>query len=67
MAAKNDDVAKADDVQKKWVLMKETLLKGSKQHVCGMTNGPARHKDTCWWNRDVEEVVAKRNVCHKTW
>ena len=34
MAAKNDEVTKADDIQKKWLLMKEALLKGSKQ-VCG--------------------------------
>ena len=32
-------VTKADDIQKKWLLMKETWLKGSKQ-VCGMTKGP---------------------------
>ena len=60
MAARNDEVTKADDIQKKWLLMKEALLKGSKQ-VCGMTNGPPRHKETWWWNRDVEKVVAKRN------
>ena len=30
MAARNDYVTKADDVQKKWLLMKETWLKGSK-------------------------------------
>ena len=52
-------VAKADDIQKKWLLMKETLLKSTKQ-VWGMTKGPPRHKETWWWNRDVEEVVAKR-------
>ena len=41
MAARNDEVTKADDIQKKWLLMKETWLKGSKQ-VCGMTKGPPR-------------------------
>ena len=46
--------------------MKETWLKGSKQ-ACGMTNGPPRHKETWWWNRDVEKVVAKRMVCYKAW
>ena len=46
--------------------MKETWLKGSKQ-VCGMTKGPPRHKETWWLNRDVEKVVATRNVCHKAW
>ena len=67
MAARNDDVTKADDVQKKkWLPMKETWLKGSKQ-VCGMTNGPPQHEETWWWNRDVEEVVPKLNVCPKAW
>ena len=33
MAARNDDATKGDDVQKKWLPMKETWLKGSKQ-VC---------------------------------
>ena len=23
--------------------------------------------ETWWWNRDAEEVVAKRKVCHKAW
>ena len=63
MAGRNDDATKADDVQKKWLLMKETWLKGSKQ-VCGITKGPPRDKETWWWNR---EVVAKRKVCHKAW
>ena len=66
MAARNYDVTKADDIQKKWLLMKETWLKTSKQ-VCGMTKGPPRHKESWWWNRDVETVVAKQKVCHKAW
>ena len=32
-----------------------------------MTNGAPRYKETWWWNRDVEEMVAKRKVCHKAW
>ena len=60
------DEETADDMQKKWLLLKETWLKGSKQ-VCGMTKGPPRHKETWWWNRDVEKVVAKRKICHKAW
>ena len=61
MAARHDDVTKADDIQENWLLVKETWLKGSKQ-VCGMTKGPPRNKETWWWNRDVEEVVVKRKV-----
>ena len=39
MAVRNDDVTIADDVQKKWLLMNDTWLKGSKQ-MCVMTKGP---------------------------
>ena len=63
MAARIDDVAKADETQKKWLLMKKTWFKDTK-HLCGMTKGPPRHKETWWWNRDVG---AKRKVCHKAW
>ena len=33
--ARNDDVTKAEDILKKWLVMKEIWLKASKQ-VCGM-------------------------------
>ena len=55
MEARNDDVTKADDIQKKWLLMKETWLKYSKP-VCGMMKASPRHKETWWWNRYVEKV-----------
>ena len=45
MAARNDDVTKADAIQKRWLLMKETGRKSSKQ-VCVMTKGPPRRKET---------------------
>ena len=35
--------------------------------MCGITKGQPRHKETWWWNRDVEKGVAKRNVYHKAW
>ena len=66
MAARNDEVTKADDIQMMWLLMKETWLTAFKQG-CGMMKGLSRHKETWWWNRDVENVVAKRKVCHKAW
>ena len=59
MATRNDDA-----IKKKLLLMKETWIKESKQ-VCGMMKGPPRYKETWWWNRDVEKVVAKRKLCHK--
>ena len=57
MEAGNDYANKADDVQKKWLLIKETWLKGYKL-VCGMTKALPRHKQTWWSNRDVEDVVS---------
>ena len=51
MAVRKDDVTKARDVQKKWLLM--TWLKGSKQ-VCRITNGPHTRRLDCGieiWNR----------------
>ena len=32
-----------------------------------MRKGLPRHKEVWCWNRDEEEVVAKRNICHKAW
>ena len=46
MAVRNDDVTKADDVQKKWL----TWLKGSKQ-VCAMTKV---HLDTRILGGEIE-------------
>ena len=42
MAARNDNITNPDYAQKKWLLMNETWLKGSKQ-VCGITKGLPRH------------------------
>ena len=42
----------------------EDLAQRSKQ-VCGITKGLPQHKETWSQNRYVEEVVAKRKVCHK--
>ena len=44
MAARNNDVTKADDVQKKWVLIKETWLKSFKQ-VCNDERSTSTQED----------------------
>ena len=62
MAARNDDFTKADDIQKKWLLIKHPWLKAFK-HVCGMTKGPPRHKETWWWNRDVKKSAEDKHRC----
>ena len=50
MAAINDEVTKADDIEKKWLLMKETWLKGSKP-VCEITKV---HLDTRRFGGGIE-------------
>ena len=55
MAARNDGVTKADDIQKKWLLMKETWVKASKQ-VCGIT------KDRWLEREDMSSACAGRKM-----
>ena len=64
IAARNDEVTKADDVQKKWLVTDEGDW--AKQ-MCGMTKGAPRHKETWWWNRDMEKVVSNPKVSHNPW
>ena len=61
MKPQKKKIDKFDDVQKKWLLMKEIWLKGSKQ-VCGMTKGRPRHKETWWWNRDGRGVCQTKGM-----
>ena len=61
------EVTNSDGIQKKWLLMKEPWLKGSKQ-MCGMTKrSTSTQGDLVVEYRYVKKVVAKRNVCHKAW
>ena len=64
MAPINDLINNADDIQKTWLRMKETWLNASK-HVCGMTKCPPLHKETWWWNRDVERWLPNERYVTK--
>ena len=33
------------------------------EKVCGYTIGPARRKETWWWNDKVAEVVETKTIC----
>ena len=57
MADRNHDVNKADGVQKKWLLMKKTWLKCSKE-VCGMTKGIEM-----WKRRLSNEIYVTKPGC----
>jgi len=32
------------------------------QHICGMSKGPCRHKETWWWNQEVAEAVREKKI-----
>jgi hypothetical protein len=53
-------------VDKKWDMMKKALLKTTEE-ICGITKGPPRHKETWWWNDDVEKAVVEKKRCYRVW
>ena len=36
-------------------------------HICGMTKGPPRHKETWWWNEEVAEAVRNKKIKYGKW
>ena len=55
-----------DDVEGLWKGLKDSLLVAADQ-VCGRTKGPARHKETWWWNAETAEVVAEKRKLYGVW
>jgi len=35
--------------------------------VGGMLKGPRRHKETWWWNKEVDEAVRKKKIKYGNW
>jgi len=35
--------------------------------LCGMTEGPHRHKETWWWNEEVAEAVREKKIKYGRW
>ena len=54
------------DVESKWKMLKETLLEAADE-VCGRTKGPARHRESWWWNREVSEVIDEKRKLYMIW
>ena len=59
LTSSTKQVSKAIDVNAKWDTIKNVLLK-STEKVCGFTKGPARHKETWWWNEEVRKVIEEK-------
>jgi hypothetical protein len=54
------------DVDDLWNELKSTLLDAT-ERVCGRTKGPARHKETWWWNDEVSEAIAVKRKAFIAW
>lgn len=65
-AARSADIKEVNDVNKKWDMMKETLLKAAEE-VCGWTKGLPRHKETWWWNDECQNARDEKERCFKVW
>lgn len=46
--------------------MKGVLLNATEE-VCGRTKGPPRHKETWWWNEEVDLAIDEKRKCFKKW
>ena len=49
------------DVNEHWHKMKKIMMETA-QHICGMSKGPCRHKETWWWNEEVAEAVREKKI-----
>ena len=39
----------------------------STEKTCGRTKGPRRHKETWWWNSEVQEAVDRKSKSFQNW
>ena len=49
-----------------WKVLKDSLLTAADK-VCGWTKGPPRHKETWWWNDEVDTAVKEKRELWKNW
>jgi hypothetical protein len=61
-----NEVAAASGVEAKWDSIKKVLLTATEE-VCGKTRGPARHRETWWWNEEVAAAIAEKRRGYKEW
>ena len=54
------------NVEKQWKTLKDTLLTVTDQ-TCGWTKGPARHRETWWWNGEVEHSIKEKRELWSDW
>jgi len=57
---------KYSDINKHWQQMTNLMMETAKD-VFGMSKGPCRHKETCWWNEEVDEAVREKKLKYGNW
>jgi hypothetical protein len=60
------DRSKEEDVENLWKGLKDCLCEVVDQ-VCGRAKGPARHRETWWWNEETEKIVKEKRRLYKAW
>jgi hypothetical protein len=59
---KNEATSNVEDgAEGMWQDLKQCLLEGADE-VCGRTKKPRVHKETWWWNEEVNEVVKEKRI-----
>ena len=66
MAEDNECVRETSGSEEKWKAMRKSWI-GAAEKVCGWTKGPARHKETWWWNDEVAEVIEEKRKLYTEW
>jgi hypothetical protein len=66
LKAKSNEISETAGVDGKWTSMRNIWLNATEE-VCGWTKGPARHKETWWWNEDVANKTREKKKCYKEW
>ncbi|XP_057295456.1 uncharacterized protein LOC130623926 [Hydractinia symbiolongicarpus] len=51
----------SDNVESTWTTLKNCLLEASVD-TCGWMKGPARHRQTWWWNNEVDQCIVQQCI-----
>jgi len=61
-----EDERKHLDVNEHWHKMKKIMVETAR-HICAMSKGTCRHKETWWWNDEVAEAVREKTIKYRKW
>jgi len=44
-----------------------SIMMGTAQDICDMSESPCRRKETWWWNEEVAEAVREKKIKYRNW